>query len=205
MTHNKKKMSFNFQGAKAELTANSNINKQTGIKTKRNLNVQRQRGGIIFSPDFEKTMKPLATVGTALELELSQNQYPPPRQTKSQRRRSGAITPSSNFRQNVMSGFQAKTSFTATASIKTSNVSEGKNSVCDVFAQARDTLAPLTSDHQHEDYTQSRHIIATLSAGVSQMHVTSIDYGKDVNRSKLNLHSRTTSKNQSTLAQIMPR
>jgi len=86
------------------LTANSIINKQTGIKTKRIQNAQRQRGGI-FSPDFEKTMKPLATVGTALELELDQNQYQPQRQTKSQRRRSGAKTPSSNFRQNVMSGF----------------------------------------------------------------------------------------------------
>jgi len=42
--------------------------------------------------------------------------------------------------------FRAKASLTNTASFQTSNLSEGKSSICNNFAEARDTLGPLSTD-----------------------------------------------------------
>jgi hypothetical protein len=99
--------------------------------------------------------------------------------------------------------FKAKASLTNTASFQTSNLSEGKSSICNNFAEARDTLGPLSTDPQifsnghgnaETEGENSRNFLNTMSGTLET-------YGRELDKStafNLQMHSRTTSKNQSS-------
>lgn len=107
----------------------------------------------------------------------------------------GDFSLSCNLRQESAVPFQAKTSFTATASAKTSKSS--KNSVSNnVFAEARDTLAPLIPENPLDSFQQNQHIMATISGPTSGNSreigglLSSVDYGLSSNKQVLsNSHS----------------